>query len=237
MCRLAFVPPKCKVSKGELFDLFDYLELQCGGDGNGYVLSFPDGTSLSEKGVKLSSKDILKKAFPSIRKGAGMLWHTRKVSVGWISDRQCHPHPISGGKAKGHLIHNGTWYDGATLASYLGCGSDTAALAKVIGKFGIKEAERRGLFPKSGVFLLELDGELRAIKKGGDLYYCRRTGVFASDFPFWWPDLDKCTYEVDAGSHSLLAPPPQAPPRAITVGKAYKYESKSIWAKASAMGE
>lgn len=236
MCRLAFVPPKSKISRSELIDLFEYLEKQCGGDGNGFVLVAPDGSTTTQKGVKLASGDIVKRANPWIRKGASLIWHTRKVSVGWVADEQCHPHVVRGKKSNGHLVHNGTWWDGSVLASYLGCGSDTAALAKVIGKFGVKGAESRGLFPRTGVFLMELDGELRAIKKGGDLYYCPRTGIFASDFPHWWRGFDDC-WEVDTGSHSLLAPPPKAPVKAISVSKTWKYEAKNIWAKASAMGD
>lgn len=236
MCRLAYIPPKAKVSKRDLIELFEYLTLQCGGDGNGFVLVNPDGSTTAEKGVKLENTDIVKKTYPTIRKGGSLIWHTRKVSVGWVSDSQCHPHQIRGRKARGHLVHNGTWYDGATLAGYLGCGSDTAALARVIGKFGVKGAENRGLFPKSGIFLLELDGELRAIKKGGDLYYCPKSGVFASDFPFWWVGANEA-WEVATGSHSLLSPPPEAPPKPQAVATKWKYEPKSIWAKASAMGD
>lgn len=229
MCRLAFVPPKSPISRGELSDLFDYLERQCGGDGTGYLLipKDEDKPTRMVKGVKLSTKMVVKDVYRPIRGGHGLIYHTRKVSVGWLSDDQCHPHVVGGRKARGYLVHNGTWYDGVAIANYLGCGSDTAALARVLGKFGMEGAEDRGLFPKSGVFLLHLNGELRAIKKGGDLRYCPRTGIFASSFPLWWGGGD---YEVATGSHSLLSPPPEE-----VKLPAPQTGYKKLWYKASAL--
>ena len=223
MCRLAYIPSKVKLSKGELTDLLQYLEDQCGGDGNGYLLLGKRSSRLS-KSVKLSCRDIVRDTYNEIRRGASMIFHTRKVSVGWLSDEQCHPHRI-GGKYKGHIAHNGTWGDGAAIAAYLGCGSDSIALARCVGKYGIRGAEIRGLFPRTGVFLVELDGDLRAIKKSGDLVYHTETGIFASDVPIWMHGA----VDVAAGSHSLLAAPPEEVRKPANMG------TKSIWAKASAI--
>lgn len=219
MCRLAYIPAGVKCNRNDLCNLFEMLEKSCGGDGNGFVAIGPNGEEYSEKAVKLTSDDIVKKTWRLLRKGWSLYFHTRKISVGWSSDKQCHPHRIKGDKFVGWLCHNGTWNDGVPLANYLGCGSDTAALARCIGKFGIEGAEKRNLFPKSGVFLIygSENGETsihRVVKKSGDLQYCPKTGIWASEFDKDWPYWSQ-VYTSTIGKHLLCKPAPQyiPPPR------------------------
>lgn len=221
MCRLAFIPSGSSVSRASLLRLFEYLESACGGDGNGFVCVKADGSEYRWlKSLDLSSAQIVAEVFKLIRSGWHCYYHTRKVSVGWLSDAQCHPHEVSGAAFDGFLCHNGTWGDGAPLARYLGKGSDTAALAHLLGKWSIDELEKRRLFPTSGVFLLtgtpagdESVGH-RVLKLSGDLYYCPVSRIWASDFPFEW-DADrepaKQVWEVANGRHCLLKPAPVAP--------------------------
>lgn len=218
MCRLAYIPGKAKVNRTDLVDLLHMLEKSCGGDGNGFFAVSPTGEVFSEKGLKLDCCTIVAKVWKLIKNGWDVYFHTRKVSVGWKSDSQCHPFKIEGKKFSGWLCHNGTWRDGVPLANYLGCGSDTAALSKVIGKFGIEGAEKRDLFPSSGIFLIygSENGETpihRVIKKAGDLQYCPKTGIWASEFDKDWPHWSQ-VYTATVGKHLLCKPAPQYTPPA-----------------------
>ena len=216
MCRLAFIPGRAKVNYKELLEFFNHLQTSCGGDGNGYVAVSEDGRTLSNKAAKLSNGQIVKQTYKLIRDGWSVYYHTRKVSVGWISDEQCHPFEIKGRMFKGYLCHNGTWYEGQTMAKYFGVGSDTAALAKLIGQFGLKNLKDRKLLPESGVFLLYGSTPTkqpmhRVLHISGDLEYCPVTGVWASEFGETWKHWND-TYYVEKGRHMLEKP---APKRAI----------------------
>lgn len=216
MCRLAFIPGRAKINYKELLELFNHLQASCGGDGNGYVAVSEDGQIVSNKGAKLTNGSIVKQTYKLIRNGWSLYYHTRKVSVGWITDEQCHPFEIKGREFKGYLCHNGTWFEGQTMAKYFGVGSDTAALAKLIGMFGLKNLKERKLFPESGVFLLygARPGKTplhRVLYMGGDLEYCPTTGAWASEFGDNWKHWND-TYYVEKGRHMLEKP---APKRAV----------------------
>lgn len=134
MCRLAFIPGRAKITKAQMLNLLDDLEVSFGGDGNGYVAISPTSKNIKHsKAVKLNNERIVNETYKLIQRGWALYYHTRKISVGWSSDTQCHPFKISGPKFKGYLCHNGTWFEGSTFAKYFKCGSDTAALAKLIG--------------------------------------------------------------------------------------------------------
>lgn len=213
MCRLAFVPGKAKINYKELLDLFSNLEASCGGDGNGYAAISPDGANILNKAVKLTNAQIVKETYKLIRSGWSVYYHTRKISIGWSDDSQCHPFKINGRKFKGYLCHNGTWHDGGVMAKYFNVGSDTAAFAKLIGEFGLKALQERKLFPSSGIFLLygsHPKGQPlhRVLNIGGDLEYCPKSGIWASEFHNeykYWND----TYSVSTGRHMLEKPAPK----------------------------
>lgn len=215
MCRLAFIPGQAKITKAQMLNLLDDLEVACGGDGNGYVAISPNGEQQYSRGVKLENTTIVNQCYKLVRQGWALYYHTRKISVGWSDDKQCHPFRIKGPKFDGYLCHNGTWYEGSTLAKYFKCGSDTAALARLIGQFGVGELKARDLFPGSGVFLLygAAPGETpthKVIKVSGDLEYCAKSGIWASRFDNAWVYY-RSVYEADEGSHMLSKPAPQMP--------------------------
>lgn len=211
MCRLMFVPASAKVSRKQLLTQMHALVKSCGGDGNGMAHVSPTGDVVIRKGAKLSAADMVDDIITHQKKGNHTIWHTRKVSVGWVDDSQCHPFEIKGRKMRGVLAHNGTWRDGAVLAHWLGCGSDTAALARMLGKFGAAQLLADYIFPSSGVFLIADttepgEPEFRAIHKYGDLEYCQKTGIYASEFSLSWQWWNQ-TYSVREGTHNLLFAP------------------------------
>lgn len=213
MCRLAYIPGSSKVNYAAMSQLFSNLVKSCGGDGNGYVAVSPEGQILSNKGVKLTVAQIVKQTYKLVRNDWSLYFHTRKVSVGWIDDEQCHPFEINGKAFKGWMCHNGTWSDGSVMAKYFNCGSDTAAFARLIGQFGLKKLKEMKLFPSSGVFLL-YGGKPRetplhrVLHIFGDLEYCPKTGVWASEFGDSWEHWGD-TYSVEYGRHMLDKQPPK----------------------------
>lgn len=213
MCRLAFIPAKAPISRKNLESFLKQLEKSFGGDGNGYAAISPDGTVLIKKSLKLSCEIMAKEIHALKNQGWSIYFHTRKVSVGWHSDAQCHPFKIEGQEWHGTLCHNGTWMDGSVLAKYLNTGSDTATMAYLIGELGLETMDQRKLMPKSGVFLLYggKPGETpthNVLHLGGSLEYCPKTGVWASEFFKDWPHYHETIY-VEEGSHSLEKPAPQ----------------------------
>lgn len=212
MCRLAFIPGQAPITKAQLLCLLDDLEVSFGGDGNGYVMISPKNQIKHSKGIKLNNETIANENYKLIRQGWAMYYHTRKISVGWADDNQCHPFEIKGPKFRGYLCHNGTWADGGVLARYFKCGSDTAALAKLLGKFTVEELKAMDLFPHSGVFLIygAKPGETpthKVIKQSGDLAYCGKSKVWASEFDNDWV-YTRSTYKVDNGQYMLEKPAP-----------------------------
>lgn len=212
MCRLAYIPANAKVSRKTLNLFFRQLERSFGGDGNGFAAVSEDGTAIIKKAVKLKCEVIAKQAATLNKQGYSIFFHTRKISIGWSSDEQCHPFQIKGPEFDGVLCHNGTWREGGILAKYLGTGSDTATFAHLIGQIGIDQIEQRELMPTSGVFLLHggKPGESKTdnvLHLGGSLEYCGKTGIWASEFFREWPHYNE-TYKVSPGAHILNKPAP-----------------------------
>lgn len=231
MCRLAYFPANTPVTRDDLLTHLNQLEKSMGGDGNGYVAIGPNGEMLLNKGVKLANKKIVNTIYPLIQQGWSVYYHTRKISIGWGCDAQCHPFEIDGDSFSGALCHNGTWMDGGTLAKYLQTGSDTATLAYLIGELGLDELEKRKLIPSSGVFLLygAEPGETKQHKvllQGGSLEYCPKSGVWSSEFFKDWPYYND-TYDVEKGRHMLEKQPPKAKYQSWTnySGGNYQYRS------------
>lgn len=247
MCRLAFIPGKTKISTKQLVSFFTQLQKSFGGDGNGYAAVSPDGRAVINKGIKLGCNTIAKEVAPLIKQGWSIYFHTRKISVGWSSDEQCHPFEIDGESHTGVMCHNGTWSEGATLAKYLDTGSDTATLAYLIGELGLEELDRRKLMPRSGIFLLyggapETTASHKVLNLGGSLEYCPETGVWASEFFQDWPHW-KDTYTVKEGAHMLEKAPPKAPRTKVIVstsnhyyGRDYTTYAKPTWNKTEGSG-
>jgi hypothetical protein len=182
MCRMIAIDGSAgksrTISKASIEDSFCELELSMGGDGNGMLWKLPRSKEWRvEKGLKFSAEKAAGIAYRVINSGGKVLYHSRKVSVGWLDDSQCHPHRINGRKFSGWLTHNGTWHDGVAIATYLGLGSDTQALARVIGKFGLDESRKAGLFPSRGAFFLVSDnGDVRVIVANGDMVWSDDNG-------------------------------------------------------------
>ena len=234
MCRLAYLPGNSKVNYAAMGCLFKSLEASCGGDGNGYVAVSPEGQVLSNKGIKLSVAQIVKQTYKLMRSGWSIYFHTRKVSVGWLEDDQCHPFEIRGKAFKGWLCHNGTWSEGSVMAKYFECGSDTAALARLIGQFGLKKLKEMKLFPSAGVFLLYGSSPRdmpmhRVLHIFGDLEYCPKTGVWASNFDQSWEHWND-TYNVEYGRHMLNKQPPKK------IFKSVSTYSNGSWYNGSSKG-
>lgn len=211
MCRLAFFPSGTRLDKSVLTDFLKGLEKSFGGDGNGFAAISPSQTLTLRKAVGLDCEDISNEIYDLMNLDWAVYFHTRKTSIGYTTDEQCHPFAIKGPHWIGTLCHNGTWSKGETLARYFDVGSDTAAFAKLIGELGLKEIERRKLMPESGVFLLygAAPGEKpqhSVLKIAGSLEYCPETKIWASEFPRTWEHWAK-TYTVKTGSHSLLSVP------------------------------
>lgn len=226
MCRLAYLPPRCGVSRKKIADFFNKLECSFGGDGNGYAAIGPNEEIVLSKGVKLSTQEIAKAAMSLNRQGWHIYFHTRKTSIGWNSDNQCHPFKIDGPAWKGTLCHNGTWSDGGVLAKYFDVGSDTAAMAQLIGEIGLEEIEKRKMMPHSGIFLIygAKPGETPShhairLSESSDLEYCPATGIWASDFYKDW-DGYASTFTVAAGVNPLG----KQPSRGVS-GYGYHYSS------------
>lgn len=217
MCRLAYLPPNVRVNRKTMGNFFEQLECSFGGDGNGYAAISPNGDVVIEKGVKRSAHELAKSCMALNRAGWHVYFHTRKTSIGFNHDDQCHPFKIDGPAWKGTLCHNGTWSDGGVLAKYFDVGSDTAAFARLIGEFGLEEIERRKLMPAMGIFLLygAKPGETpthHAIRmtSSSDLEYCPKTGIWASEFFKDWIGY-KETFTVATGIQSLEKQPSKGP--------------------------
>lgn len=206
MCRLAYIPGNSPVKKKQLVTLFNELEKSCGGDGNGYAV-VQNGKPIIRKALNLTCESIVDDVFTYIKAGHSVYFHTRKVSIGWKSDHQCHPFKMDGFYFRGVLCHNGTWGDGGVLAKYFKTGSDTATLAHMIGKMGIRGLKKQQLWPKSGVFLIHgcKPGNIPRNKVhliSGDLQYCPISKIWASEFPTSWDNYNE-TYDVKEGIHDL----------------------------------
>ena len=94
MCRLALMNNKgIRYVEREygLENLFDYLERQLGGHGNGICFIYNDGNYYVKKGVNLTNAEIAKDVMSEIKNIKWIIYHTRLASVGNISNRNCHP--------------------------------------------------------------------------------------------------------------------------------------------------
>lgn len=206
MCRLAYLPPGNPLQPKELARLFDFLDHAQGGNGMG--LGWVNGDGRVQKGVLLEAKNLAKKCRQLTQKGFGVLFHARRASAGGVSDALCHPFVVDGPAWAGVLCHNGHDVEFAAVARWLSARkdrpfSDTAAYAYALGLYGWKDVASK-VGDLDGVILaLGVDKGLWARSSGwGDLHYCPKFGIWASQLPEWLGG-----YSVGDGVHKLDSVP------------------------------
>ena len=176
MCRLALMNNegiKHIEKKYGLENLFNHLERQLGGHGNGICLIYNDGSYSIRKGVGLTNKDIAEEVLSEIKCIKWIIYHTRLASVGSISDKNCHPFENCGRV----MAMNGTERDYIVFDKNL---TDTENILLTTENITKDTREYRS------VFLGYDNGKVFANKNCGSLEYmpCENGGhVFASTFP------------------------------------------------------
>ena len=176
MCRLAMmnnVGIKYIEEHYGLENLFDYLERQLGGHGNGICFIYNDGSYFIRKGVELTNAEIAEEVLMKIKHIKWIIYHTRLASVGSINDRNCHPFNNNGRV----MAMNGTERNYTVVNKNL---TDTENI--LITTNNITKGTRN----YNSVFLGYENGKVFANKNYGSLEYipCENGGrVFASTFP------------------------------------------------------
>lgn len=176
MCRLAMANNagiKYIEENYGLEHLFDYLERQLGGHGNGICFIYNDGSYFIRKGVELSNAEIVEEIMMKINHIKWIIYHTRLASVGSINDRNCHPFSNNGRV----MAMNGTERNCAIVNKNL---TDTENILLTTKNITKDTREYHS------VFLGYENGKVFANKNGGRLEYipCENGGrVFASTFP------------------------------------------------------
>lgn len=176
MCRLAMMNNagiRYIENKYGLENLFDHLERQLGGHGNGICFIYNDGSYFIRKGVKLTNEDIAEEVLMKINHLKWIIYHTRLASIGVISDRNCHPFENNGRV----MAMNGTEREYTVVNKNLTDTENILIATKNITK-GTREYH--------SVFLGYENGKVFANKNYGSLEYmpCKNDGrVFASTFP------------------------------------------------------
>jgi predicted glutamine amidotransferase len=153
--------------------LFNYLERQLGGHGNGICFIYKDGSYFIRKGVELTNAEIAEEILMKIDHLKWIIYHTRLASVGSINDRNCHPFNNEGRV----MAMNGTERDYTVANKNLTDTENILITTKNITK-GTREYR--------SVFLGYENGKVFANKNYGSLEYmpCENGGrVFASTFP------------------------------------------------------
>ena len=176
MCRLAMMNNagiKHIEEKYGLENLFNYLEKQLGGHGNGICFIYNDGSYFIRKGVELTNAEIAEEVLMKIKHLKWIIYHTRLASVGSINDRNCHPFNNNGRV----MAMNGTERNYTIANKNL---TDTENI--LITTKNITKDTRE----YHSVFLGYENGKVFANKNYGSLEYmpCENCGrVFASTFP------------------------------------------------------
>jgi predicted glutamine amidotransferase len=176
MCRLAMMNNKgiryIEENYG-LENLFDYLERQLGGHGNGICFIYNDGSYFIRKGVELTNAEIAEEVLMKIKHIKWIIYHTRLASVGSINDRNCHPFSNNGRV----MAMNGTERNYSVVNKSL---TDTENILLTTKNITKDTREYHS------VFLGYENGKVFANKNYGSLEYipCENGGrVFASTFP------------------------------------------------------
>lgn len=176
MCRLAMINNegiRYVQEKYGLENLFDYLEKQLGGHGNGICFIYNNGSYYINKGVNLSNKEIAEEVLLKIKHLKWIIYHTRLASVGKINDKNCHPFENNGRV----MAMNGTERDYTVVDGRL---TDTENI--LLSTMNITNGTKK----YHSVFLGYENGRVFANKNYGSLKFisCGNEGkVFASNFP------------------------------------------------------
>ncbi len=176
MCRLALMDNagiKYIEKEYGLENLFNYLERQLGGHGNGICFIYNDGTYFIKKGVSLTNKEIVRRVMADIDCIKWIIYHTRLASVGSINNRNCHPFEDNGRV----MAMNGTERNYTVVDEYL---TDTENI--LLSTKNLVNGTKK----YHSVFLGYENGKVFANKNCGSLEYlpCTNGGkVFASRFP------------------------------------------------------
>lgn len=176
MCRLAMMNKEgIKYIEKEygLENLFNHLERQLGGHGNGICLIYNDGSYYINKGVTLSNKTIAHEILKELKRIKWVIYHTRLASVGSINKRNCHPFEDNGRV----LAMNGT------ERNYVVVNKDLTDTENILLS---TENIVNGTKKYHSVFLGYENGKVFANKNYGSLEYisCKNGGkIFASSFP------------------------------------------------------
>lgn len=176
MCRLAMANNagiKYFEKKYGLKNLFNYLERQLGGHGNGICFIYNDGSYEIKKGIMLSNAEIAEEVMTKINHIKWIIYHTRLASVGSISDKNCHPFENNGRV----MAMNGTEWSYTVIDELL---TDTENI--LLSTKNITDNTRK----YHSVFLGYENGKVFANKNYGSLKYisCKNGGqIFASSFP------------------------------------------------------
>lgn len=176
MCRLAMMNNegiRYIEEQYGLENLFNYLEKQLGGHGNGVCLIYNDGSYYIRKGVNLTNAEIVEEVLTKIKHLKWIIYHTRLASVGSINDGNCHPFADNGrvvamnGTERNYMVVNKSLTDTENILL------STENITKDTRKY-------------RSVFLGYENGKVFANKNYGSLEYmpCGSGGkVFASRFP------------------------------------------------------
>ena len=176
MCRLALMNNagiRYVEEKYGLENLFNHLERQLGGHGNGICFIYNDGSCFIRKGVNLTNAEIAEEVLMKIKHVKWIIYHTRLASVGNINDRNCHPF-YNNGRV---MAMNGTERNYTVVNEKLTDTENILLSTENIAK-GTREYH--------SVFLGYENGKVFANKNYGSLEYmpCENGGrVFASTFP------------------------------------------------------
>ena len=176
MCRLALMNNagiRHIESEYGLENLFNYLERQLGGHGNGICFIYKDGSYFIRKGVHLTNEEIAEEVLMKIKHIKWIIYHTRLASVGSINDANCHPFNNDGRV----MAMNGTERNYKVVNKNL---TDTENILITTDKIAKDTREYRS------VFLGYENGKVFANRNCGSLEYipCKNGGrVFASTFP------------------------------------------------------
>lgn len=188
MCRLAMMDNagiKYIEKEYGLENLFNYLERQLGGHGNGVCFIYNDGSYYIKKGVNLTNKEIAEDVMIKINHIKWIIYHTRLASVGNINDRNCHPFEDNGRV----MAMNGTERDYKVINRFA---TDTENI--LLSTKNITNGTKN----YHSVFLGYENGKVFANKNYGSLEYlpCTNGGkVFASTFPVQYYD-NEAVYEA-----------------------------------------